>query len=207
MGVVSSPPPLPPNPPPQPPLPSWEPPRYPTSSPPAYGSSTPPDVAWTPGYPTAPSRRGPAPGIAYAGFWLRLMARIIDVLIVLLVPLIVIGVIAAVVSNCLATPGKPCQPPVAVTATYTVLFFLVPAIYFPVLWAYGGTVGHRALGLRVLDASTGQRLRPVQSIGRLAGAALGVLVVWIGIIWIAVDAIKQGWHDKLANTVVVRRIL
>ncbi|MBD0189374.1 RDD family protein, partial [Acinetobacter baumannii] len=33
-----------------------------------------------------------------------------------------------------------------------------------------------------------------------------ILVFCIGLIWVAFDAKKQGWHDKMAKTVVVREL-
>jgi uncharacterized RDD family membrane protein YckC len=39
---------------------------------------------------------------------------------------------------------------------------------------------------------------------RYAGYFVALLPVGLGILWVAFDARKQGWHDKLAKTVVVR---
>jgi uncharacterized RDD family membrane protein YckC len=160
------------------------------------------------------ARRGPAPGVAYVGFWLRLVARIIDTMVALVVPTIVFSVALALVdSNCVTTAGtvpgtvvRTCTVSSAVGGIVLALWFAVPTVYFPLMWAHGGTLGHRALGLRVLDTRTGQAITVSQAIGRYFGAALGVLCVWLGVIWIAFDPRKQGWHDKIAGTVVVRQL-
>lgn len=46
---------------------------------------------------------------------------------------------------------------------------------------------------------------PVNLIGRYLGYFVSMLFLGLGCIWVAFDSRKQGWHDKLAGTVVVRR--
>ena len=43
-----------------------------------------------------------------------------------------------------------------------------------------------------------------QSIGRYLAYFLSTLPFGLGLLWVAWDPKKQGWHDKLAGTVVVR---
>ena len=85
------------------------------------------------------------------------------------------------------------------------LAWLVTALYFIVMWHTGGTVGMRAMGLRVAREEDG---RPI-GFGRATARYLGYLVDWlalgIGLLWVGVDSRKQGWHDKIAGTLVVKR--
>ncbi len=60
------------------------------------------------------------------------------------------------------------------------------------------------LSLRVVDATTGNTLSVGQSLGRYLGYYVSTIPLLIGLIWVAFDSKKQGWHDKLAGTVVVR---
>ncbi|HDP0318999.1 TPA: RDD family protein [Salmonella enterica subsp. enterica serovar Concord] len=74
-----------------------------------------------------------------------------------------------------------------------------------VLWRwFQATPGKMALRLRVVDAQSGQAASMGQYVIRYVGYVLSTLPVGLGFLWIAFDNRKQGWHDKLARTVVVR---
>jgi len=60
------------------------------------------------------------------------------------------------------------------------------------------------LSLRIVDAETGNTPSVGQAVGRYFGYFLSAIVLCFGFYWIAFDRRKQGWHDKLAGTVVVR---
>ena len=61
-----------------------------------------------------------------------------------------------------------------------------------------------ALRLRVVDAHNGQAISTPQAIGRYFGYYVSILPLLLGFIWVGIDKKKQGFHDKLAGTVVVR---
>jgi uncharacterized RDD family membrane protein YckC len=76
-----------------------------------------------------------------------------------------------------------------------------------VLWRYrSATPGLMMLSARIVDEST---FAPA-TVGRLTLRAVvlflmvAFVVPLIGVIWIAFDKRKQGWHDKVARTVVIR---
>jgi uncharacterized RDD family membrane protein YckC len=74
-----------------------------------------------------------------------------------------------------------------------------------VFWLYRqATPGKMALSMRVVDAETGNTLTLGQSIGRYLGYFVSIIPFGLGLIWVAFDPRKQGWHDKLAGTVVIR---
>ena len=61
------------------------------------------------------------------------------------------------------------------------------------------------MNIKIVNAGNGERLSAGQSIGRYFAYIPAMLVLMIGIIWVVFDKRKQGWHDKLAGTVVIRK--
>ncbi|EEX33201.1 hypothetical membrane protein [Vibrio coralliilyticus ATCC BAA-450] len=64
-----------------------------------------------------------------------------------------------------------------------------------------------ALKLEVLDAVTGHRLTLSKSVIRYLAYYISAIPLCLGFIWIAFNGKKQGWHDLIANTVVVRKVV
>ena len=52
--------------------------------------------------------------------------------------------------------------------------------------------------------TTGSELTLVDAFLRYIGLIISFAVVFLGVVWVAFDANKQGWHDKIANTYVVK---
>ena len=61
-----------------------------------------------------------------------------------------------------------------------------------------------ALKLKIVDAKTGKKLSTGQAIGRYFAYLVSMIPLGLGFIWIGIDSRKQGWHDKLAGTVVIK---
>jgi uncharacterized RDD family membrane protein YckC len=125
----------------------------------------------------------------YAGFWPRAAALVIDALIasVILVPLMVVAF------------GMR-----RVSLGWELLALFAVAVAVIAFWrTCGATPGKLALGVKIVDAKTG--LPP--STARLAVRFLAYFVsafpLYLGFLWAAVDRRKQGWHDKIARTVVI----
>ena len=84
--------------------------------------------------------------------------------------------------------------------------YILPAIAIIVFWVYRqATPGKMAISATIVDAQTGGKPSTGQFVGRYFAYFVSVLPLALGIIWVAFDSRKQGWHDKLAGTVVVRR--
>lgn len=134
----------------------------------------------------------------YAGFWIRTAAAIIDSIIILMA-LLPLGYIFY---GDFRTMGQE------VNWTFEIIVqYLLPMVYTVLLWIYiGGTPGKRLFRLKVLDAATGNPVTAGQAVLRYLGYYPAIIVIFIGIIWVAFDAKKQGWHDKMAKTVVVREL-
>ena len=85
------------------------------------------------------------------------------------------------------------------------LWPLIALAYFSGMWAWKGTtVGGVVLKLQVVRQANGGTLTFVVALVRALAAAFSIVVLFLGFFWIAWDGEKQGWHDKIAGTVVVR---
>jgi uncharacterized RDD family membrane protein YckC len=126
---------------------------------------------------------GPAPGLVYGGFWIRFVAYIIDAILV--------GIVYSIA--------------LAISAALAVLVYVAVLVYFPVCWAVlGQTIGMMPFGLRVVRADDGGKITWTNAILRLIGFVISAIFLYIGLIWAAFDPRKQGWHDKIGGTVVIK---
>jgi uncharacterized RDD family membrane protein YckC len=127
----------------------------------------------------------------YAGFWPRAAALAIDWLIVTVTvtPVMVLGFGIREVE-----PGEWWELALAAALAITVIGF----------WRYcGATPGKLALGLRIVDASTGEPPSTARLVIRFFAYLVSAFPLYLGFLWAAVDRRKQGWHDKIAGTIVV----
>ena len=67
----------------------------------------------------------------------------------------------------------------------------------------GQTIGKRVLGIRVVDYGSGGPLGYGKAFLRYIGRIVSGAICYLGYLWVIWDKEKQGWHDKIANTVVV----
>ena len=78
--------------------------------------------------------------------------------------------------------------------------------YYVYFWSSAGggqTLGMKALAIKVVRTD-GTALSVTAAIIRYVGLIVAFLCLFIGVIWVAFDANKQGWHDKIAGTYVVK---
>jgi uncharacterized RDD family membrane protein YckC len=125
-----------------------------------------------------------------AGWGTRALAIIIDTL--------GIGIIASAISAMLGGDATGTQSQGLST--------LLQAVYFTYFWSAAGkgqTLGSRMLNIRVVKTD-GSYLDYVGAFLRYVGFFISCVVFLIGVIWAAFDAQKQGWHDKIAGTYVVK---
>jgi len=136
----------------------------------------------------------------YAGFWVRLGASLIDCIILTAITLPILYL----------TYGDSYwsqSSPLIMGNVDILVSWILPVIGTILLWHYwSGTPGKLALKLAVVDAATGKNLTVSQSIIRYFAYFLSALPLGLGFIWVAWDKKKQAWHDKLAKSVVVKRI-
>lgn len=146
------------------------------------------------------------PEIPYAGFWIRFVSVIIDGVIVsiaVFVVEIVLGILIGIAAR--ATGSEP-DFSSGGPLTYLAYFvsFAISIGYFVYGWGMGSTRGQRFFRLAVVDAETGHPIGFGRAAIRYLGYILSVLPCYVGLIWAAFDPKKQGWHDKLANSVVIQ---
>jgi uncharacterized RDD family membrane protein YckC len=130
----------------------------------------------------------------YAGFWQRGLAFLIDWLVVVVIsmPVIVLAFGAEYFS---LDPER---------RAWDIVTWLLIGIVVVGFWRYcGATPGKLALGLKIVDAQTGARPSTGRLVLRFVCYLLSALPLYLGFIWIAIDRRKQGWHDKIAGTVVI----
>jgi len=160
-----------------------------------------------------PVAYAPAASSAYAGFWIRVLAFIID--------RIVVGVAAAPFYFALVLPsllriiheaennGEPSPEMIfsiiGGASMFLILVFVGYWLYEALLTAssWQGTIGKRVLRLKVTDEA-GNRISFGRSTGRFFAKILSYATLWIGFIMVAFTDKKRGLHDILAGTVVVR---
>ncbi|MDP2126741.1 MAG: RDD family protein [Pseudohongiella sp.] len=133
----------------------------------------------------------------YAGFWIRFAAVLIDTIILLIVIAVPLTLIYG---------AEYWFSERTVLGVWDILLnYVLPVVATIWFWRkYLGTPGKMALNLSVVDARTGKALTLGQSIGRYFAYFISALPLCLGFIWVAVDSKKQGWHDKLAGSVVIR---
>ncbi len=162
--------------------------------------------------------QAPQPRLIYGGLLTRFVAYLLDSLIIgvptgiLLVVLFIAGVVASPVSPSDVPPPPPggtaggalyLNPPAILVFYLFVL--LVAAGYYAYFWsASGATPAMRLFKLRVVDANSGQPIGIGRAVARYIGLIIAALPCWIGLIWAAFDPRAQGWHDKIASTVVLQ---
>jgi uncharacterized RDD family membrane protein YckC len=136
-------------------------------------------------------------GKEYAGFWIRFGAMLIDLVVMIIVLYIPLTMIY----------GEEYW--IGEQFIYgfwdVILGYIVPIVVTIWFWLrYSGTPGKMATRLRIVDAATGNKMTTGQAIGRYFAYTIAILPLCLGLIWVGIDKKKQGWHDKLAGTVVIR---
>ena len=137
------------------------------------------------------------PEVEYAGFWIRFLASVLDsvLLILVLVPLLMIfygpGVLLSAESPGLA---------------YDVINYGLPIIAVIIFWQYrSATPGKLMMGIYIVDEKTLGHPPFGRLVLRYFGYYVSILPMLLGFIWVAFDKRKQGFHDKIARTLVVKQ--
>ena len=135
----------------------------------------------------------------YAGFWVRTGATIIDTILIMLITFPFLLSIYGWAYYDVERSGIIAGP-----ADFLITSVL-PTIAVILFWLKKqATPGKMAFSATVVDSKTGKTMSVGQSIGRYFGYFVSTLPLGLGLIWVAFDRKKQGWHDKLAGTVVIR---
>ena len=196
------------------PPPPWQPPPPPTGQ---GGLITSAPVGWSAPPPAAAEI---APGLAFADTTSRLVAYLVDGVIVFFM----VAIIGTVLGLSTTTVTDQSYSTMVSGPTASILYAVIGVAYFVVSWTGGrrSTIGQRLFHIQVGNAFDGRALTLEQAIRRWLGLGswiglLGIVpslvsasglieLLWVVILLIttATSPTKQGLHDRFANTALVR---
>jgi uncharacterized RDD family membrane protein YckC len=127
-----------------------------------------------------------AAGAENVGFGERLVAYLIDAVI-----MFVIGFVIGLV---IASPGLNFA-----------VGLIIGVAYFIGFWTTSGqTPGKMVMKIQVIDAETGQVPDPGKALIRYIGYIISAIPLALGFLWVLWDPNREAWHDKIAKTRVVK---
>jgi uncharacterized RDD family membrane protein YckC len=201
-------------------------------APPAYGSAAQPYNYYPQGngYNYSDDRVGVAQ--VEIGFWTRFGAHFIDTIITSFISGIVLGIPLLIwtvgfvnkhyddLQNiCSTTRGSiECQNEVeqifwrqgeivsliAILGGFGLLALALVLTYYVGMTARGATVGKKVFGIKVVKSDGTPPGFGVALLRQTIGYGISGAFFALGFLWVAFDKHHQGWHDKIANTYVVR---
>lgn len=153
--------------------------------------------------PIAPPPRTPSSEARYAGFGRRVIASLLDNLVLGVVSILLAAVAAAFMPDTFASEEE--------TAGFALLYYLgswiIGWLYFAIMHSgeRQASLGKRALGIKVTDLS-GQRISFARASGRyVAYLIVCIFTFGIGLAMAGFTRRRQALHDMMAGTLVVSR--
>lgn len=154
------------------------------------------------------------PAVKYAGFWLRFVAFIIDSIVLGFIGFLITVPFMASLGMATFMHGHAAMSPEG-WAPFAAMFwprlflprFVISWLYYALLQSssWQATLGKKALGLEVTDLQ-GRRISFARASGRFFAKILSTIILFIGFFMIGFTARKQGLHDILAGTLVLRKV-
>ena len=146
------------------------------------------------------------PEMVKAGFWIRSIAHLIDQVV-----LSILGLLFFLVSVLTFNSSPPLTMETASWENIVPAFLLaslatllIGSLYFSFFHGYTGqTIGKMLCGLKVVNYH-GRTISYSRAFFRCMCYLFSYLCFFFGFLWIAVDRERQGWHDKLAQTYVIK---
>ena len=135
-----------------------------------------------------------AEGVRYVGFWARVAAGLLDLVAVLFV-------VTPVMVFLFGDGWTDTRGLVGVVVNWVPLGGAIIAFWI----MKGATPGKMAISAIVVDAQTHAPVDFWQALTRYVGYFVSTIPLFAGLAWVAFDTRKQGWHDKMARTVVIYR--
>lgn len=151
----------------------------------------------------------------YGGFWIRVLAGIFDSIILL----IILSILGAIAAHFFPGYAHMMQPPhqmmtgafpnnvdvYTVSSSAQILNIVVSLLYYALLESssWQASIGMKICGLKITDDNY-QRISFLRALGREIAAYLSAIIIFIGYFMIAFTRRKQGLHDMIASTYVVR---
>ena len=160
--------------------------------------------------------------LEYAGFWIRLGAGIVDLLFLYIVCSVILWLLCWIINYAFISLSPSCGQGICLASylsgetafSFSHAFIPVPLIgfivwlievaYFTGFWVWRGqTPGKMLLGIKVIRTDSSPINLPYALL-RYLGYIVSMVTLFVGFIWIAFDSRKQGIHDKIADTYVVK---
>ena len=136
----------------------------------------------------------------YAGFWRRCVASLIDTVFFSIVLLVIHALFFG--DSGMQITMEDGVLNVQSDKGFTEQIVIIVITLF--MWVkFLGTPGKLVLGCHVIDAKTKQHIKPLQALIRYLSYFVSLIPLGLGFFWIAWDKKKQGFHDKIAGTIVV----
>jgi uncharacterized RDD family membrane protein YckC len=146
----------------------------------------------------------PVAGAGYGGFWPRVGARLVDQLILLVVGMACALVLGMALGAIMGSRGFTPRQIEKISSYVGLAFSFCLGLFYHVVVqsVLSGTPGKRVFGLRLVGVNFTE-----VGLGQALGRHLAYVLAWLpfgaGVFAIAFDPRKQGWHDRMAGTVVV----
>ncbi|MFT4721623.1 MAG: putative RDD family membrane protein YckC [Candidatus Azotimanducaceae bacterium] len=145
---------------------------------------------------------------SYVGFWSRFVAFVIDSIVasIIIYPFLLLFSEAITMQDIDLNNREQIQAFLNKMLERLAFESLFISIVFVGFWMYfGSSPGKLLFKGYIVDAQTLQPPSRLQLVTRSLGYYISLLFFGMGFIWIGLDSRKQGWHDKLARTVVISR--
>lgn len=141
-----------------------------------------------------------------AGFWFRTLAAVIDVLLCQVATLFITMPFGFILGFSLAITSNHSHIRSMATLMGVVLGILIQWLWFtiPESSQWQASLGKKIVGLKVTDEN-GERIGFAKANGRYWSKILSSLILFVGFLMIAFTEKKQGLHDKIAGTLVIRK--
>ncbi len=129
-------------------------------------------------------------GERYAGFWRRFVAYLLDGIILNIISWVLYFILIFL--------------PYQMAIVIYIAFFIGSILYFPIFWAWqGATPGKMIMGIEIVKTD-GRPIGIGRAIVRYIGYFVSAIIIYIGYLMIAMNKKKQGLHDMIAGTIVIR---
>ena len=150
--------------------------------------------------------------VIYVGFWARFLAQIVDSI---LISLVMIPLVRSLYTKGVFNVSQLMNSPIDFLLTLSMagpsgpldllVSYLLPAVVIVVFWTrLQATPGKMLVSARVVDATTMETISVGKAIARYLGYILCLMTFGLGFLWVGIDSRKQGLHDKIAGTLVIR---
>ena len=133
--------------------------------------------------------------VKYVGFWPRVLASLIDTVWLY-------GLIYGVLW--FLTEAGVFEVDSSFSVTRFTFEWIIPVIIVMAFWIKkSATPGKLILKMKIVDAQTHEKVPGARLFLRYLGYFVSVIPLGLGLLWVAWDKKKQGWHDKIAKTVLI----